>query len=118
MKEEHIENHTISSECYDLNCIPFRSYGEQFKIIDALTASVAVELDEKSCELIQQLEHTGQCNVRELQKYTCSIKPWELDELIQQHVVEDYGSGIWCLTNQDYYDRETGIKFEGEDYFI
>lgn len=118
MKEEHIENHTISSECSDLNCIPFRSYGEQFKIIDALTASVAVELDEKSCELIQQLEHTGQCNVRELQKYTCSIKPWELDELIQQHVVEDYGSGIWCLTNQDYYDRETGIKFEGENYFI
>lgn len=118
MKEDQIENHTIGSECSDLNCIPFKSYGEQFKIIDALTASVVVGMDEKSCELIEQLEYTGQCNVRELQKYTCSIRPWELDDLIQQHAVDDYGSGIWCLTNQDYYDKETGIKFEGEDYFI
>lgn len=118
MREDQIENHTISSECSDINCIPFRSYGERFKIIDALTASVAVGLDEKSLELIRQLEYTGQCNVRELQKYTCSIKPWELDALIDQHVVKDYGSGIWCLTNRDYYDDETGIKFEGEDYFI
>ena len=118
MKVDQIENHTIGSECSDINCIPFRSYGEKFKIIDALTASVAVGRDDKSRELIWQLEYTGQCNVRELQKYTCSIKPWELDDLIKQHVVEDYGSGIWCLTNQDYYDKKTGIKFEGEDYFI
>ena len=118
MKEEQIENHTIGSECSDINCIPFRSYGEKFKIIDAFTASVAVGRDDKSRELIRQLEYTGQCNVRELQKYTCSIKPWELDDLIKQHVVEDSGSGIWCLTNQDYYDKKTGIKFEGEDYFI
>ena len=118
MKEEQIENHTIGSECSDINCIPFRSYGEKFKIIDAFTASVAVGRDDKSRELIRQLEYTGQCNVRELQKYTCSIKPWELDDLIKQHVVKDYDSGVWCLINQDYYDKETGIKFEGEDYFI
>ncbi len=118
MKAEFLERNTISKECSSFDNIPFRTYGEKFKIIDAPAVSIAVARDKKSRELIRQLEFTGQCNVRELQKYTCSVKPWELDDLIKQHVVEDYESGIWCLTNMDYYDEETGIKFEGEDYFI
>ena len=55
---------------------------------------------------------------RQLQKYTCSINQKELDNLIPQHVVDDFGTGILCLTNSDYYDENTGVTFEAKDYFM
>lgn len=118
IKKDEIERTTISRDCPRIDSIPFRTYGENFKIIESATASVAVERDERSRRLIEMLKATGTTNVRGLQKYTCSVSKRELEELIMQNVVSDYGSGIWCLTNMDYYDEETGIKFEGEDYFI
>lgn len=42
----------------------------------------------------------------------------EFEDLFRQHVVEDYGSGIWCLTNLDYYDENEGIRFEPKDYYL
>ena len=56
--------------------------------------------------------------VRQLQKYTCSINQKELDDLIQQHVVDEFGTGILCLINADYYDENTCITFEAKDYFM
>jgi CRISPR-associated endonuclease/helicase Cas3 len=53
-----------------------------------------------------------------LQKYTCSVYPYELENLKKQGVVNDYDSGIWCLTNSDYYDNNTGVIFEASDYII
>ena len=67
---------------------------------------------------METLRSTGVTSSRKLQKYTCSVSQKEFEDLVRQHAVDDYGSGIWCLTNTDYYDENTGIKFEGEDYFL
>ena len=52
------------------------------------------------------------------EKYTFSIYPFEFEILRQQNVVSDFGSGIWCLTNNDYYDKDMGVMFEAQDYFL
>ena len=55
---------------------------------------------------------------RKLQRYVCSVSKKEFEELYRQHVIEDFGTGIWCLMNGDYYDEKTGITFEAKDYIL
>ena len=42
----------------------------------------------------------------------------ELRSLIEQGAVQDFDTGIWCLMNSDYYDKDEGIGFEPKDYII
>ena len=79
-----------------------------------------VPRDEQSREIVDSLKFSGGSIgiARRLQKYTCSIYQKELDDLIRQHVVDDFGTGILCLTNADYYDENSGIIFEAKDYFL
>ncbi len=67
---------------------------------------------------MKKLQYTGTVPERELQLYACSVYQWELDDLVRQHAAEDWGSGIYCLTSPDYYNRKTGISFEATDYLI
>ena len=108
----------ITLDCHDINSIPFKTYSEKFEIISSKTVSVVVPRDKKSQDLVDTLRFTGHTAVRELQNYTCSVYQRELEELIRQHVVNDFGTGIYCLMNLDYYDNETGITFESMDYYI
>lgn len=118
MKKDAIQQHTISQECTDIKSIPFQTYADQFEIINAQTISIVVPRDEKSRKLIETLRYAGSGIARELQLYTCSVYRWELDDLVRQHVVDDFGTGIYCLTNEDYYNEESGILFEAKDYLI
>ena len=72
--------------------------------------------DEESRALIADCKR-GFPNSRRLQKYTFSIHQNELEELQKQHVVENY-DGIWCLTSEDYYDKQLGVLFSGRDYIV
>lgn len=118
LKRDKIEKNMISRDCSDICSIPFRTYAEKFELIDSRMISIVVPRDEKSRKLVDALRFTGHVAVREAQNYTCSVYQRELDDLIRQHVVEDFGTGIYCLVNADYYDAETGITFEATDYFI
>ena len=91
---------------------------EKFELIDSKTVSVVVVRDEKSRELAEHLRYTKSVNTRMLQNYVCTIYQKELEDLIKQHVAEDYGTGVYCLTNLDYYDEQIGILFEARDYFL
>ena len=97
--------------------IPFATYANDFRMIEDNTIAVAVECDNESKELISQLKTTGFTNHRRLQKYTFTVYLYELNELIRQGAVKEYG-GIWCLENNDYYSHEKGITFEAKDYYI
>jgi hypothetical protein len=55
--------------------------------------------------------------VRSLQKYTCTVYAYELDMLINQGVIRTT-NGIHCLANKNYYNENTGIKFEGQDIIV
>ena len=118
MKSEEIQKNTITQECTHIQSIPFRTYAEHFEPIDAKTVSLVVPQDDKSRELVKKLQYTGAVPERELQLYACSVYRWELDDLVRQHAAEDWESGICCLTNPDYYDKDTGISFEAADYLI
>ncbi len=118
LRKEDIQKHSITRDCCSINSIPFKSYSEKFELIDSKTVSIVVACDEKSRKLINNLRFTGCAAVRELQNYTCSVYRRELDDLIRQHAVNDFGTGVYCLMNPDYYDKETGITFEAKDYYI
>ena len=68
--------------------------------------------------MVEVMKYTKTGNARKLQNYTCSLQQRELEDLIRQHVVDDFGTGIYCLTNMDYYDENKGILFEASDYFV
>ena len=99
------------------NGIPFRQYAEQFELIDSRTVSLVVPQDDTSHALVEQLRLIGKGNERSLQSYTCTLHQRELDDLYRQHVVEDFGTGVWCLINMNYYEPELGICFESKDYY-
>lgn len=118
INNEHIIKNSISEKCSDVRSIPFNKYAEDFEIIDSDTVSVVVASDDTSRQLIEDIKNTGFGNYRKLQKYAFSVYRYEFEELFKQHVVDDYKSGIWCLTNSDYYDENIGVIFEAKDYFI
>lgn len=118
MKRDEILSGSIGSMCSAIDSIPFKEYGDSFEIVDSKTVSVVAVRDERSRDLMEQVRYTGIGMTRKLQKYTFSVYQYEFDELFRQHVLEDYGSGIWFLTNPDYYDEKLGVLFEAKDYFI
>lgn len=120
LNHEKLIQNTLSRQCSHIANIPFRSYAESFKVIDSKHQSLIVPRDDRCRELVWKLQTEGSRmeTSRQLQRYACSIYQSELDDLIRQHVVQDYGTGIYCLTNPDYYDNEIGIIFEASDYFM
>ena len=104
--------------CDNFRYIPFKKYAENFELIDSRTVSLVVPRDEKSRQMVADLKYKQTANERNLQNYTCSLYKNELDDLIKQNVVDDFGTGIYCLTNLDYYDEELGLLFEASDYFL
>lgn len=118
LKQEMIQKNSISWDCKDIRSIPFREYAEKFELINSNTFSVVVPQDEKSRHLVETLKYTGAGVERELQPYACTVYRWELEDLIRQNAVDDFDTGMYCLINLDYYDKETGISFEAKDYWI
>lgn len=118
MKKEDIQKNTIHMECSDIMSIPFKKYADRFELIDSKTVSLVVPCDEQSKKLVDMMRYTKTGNARKLQDYVCSIQQRELKELICQHAADDYGTGIYCLKNLDYYDKNEGILFEASDYFL
>lgn len=111
---DKIEKNSIAKQCKDPRYLPFRTYAENFKMIDSDTIAIVIDRDENSHELIQDLRYGKKSVMRKLQKYTSNIYIWEFEELYRQGVLDDYKTGIYCLTNKDYYDDEIGLIFENE----
>ena len=119
MKSQVIQENRITKRCHNIDSIPFKTYAEDFRLIDSrTTVSLVVPIDAESRELVEKLRYAGAGLARKLQLYTCSVCEKELNDLIRQHVAEDFGTGIYCLTNPDYYNQETGVVFEAKDYIM
>lgn len=116
-KDEEIKLNTISEGCEKPIDLQFATYAKRFKMIDDNSVAVAVAADGQSKELIDRLVNTGYTNYRRLQKYTFTVYENELNDLIKQGAVKEYG-GVFCLINPDYYSNKTGVSFEATDYYI
>lgn len=102
----------------NITSLPFAEYAKNFQLIDSEIISVVVPCDKYSREQVEEIRQKGYGDIRKLQKYAASVYPFQFEILRQQGVVDDFGSGIWCLTNEDYYDQEIGILFDVPDYFL
>lgn len=118
MKKSDIQKNTMHQECSDIMSIPFKKYAEKFELIDSRMVSLVVPRDIQSKKMVEAIRYTKTGNTRKLQNHTCSLQKKELEDLIRQHAADDYGTGIYCLTNADYYDEDRGVLFEASDYFL
>lgn len=112
--KEDIDNNTIAmfnGIVKSFDTVPFRSYSKSFKLIENESFSVVIPDDENK-ELIEKLKYGNLSVKRALQKYSASLKSYELQKLIENGVIDDYGSGLPVLINSDYYDLDTGLLLE------
>lgn len=117
--DEKIHSKSVSRSCKSIDMIPFRTYSENFRLIDdRRTVSLAVCRDTDSRKMYNTLCATGHISSRKISKYCCTVYLDEFERLRQQGVVADHGSGVFFLTNEEYYSSELGVKFEGTDYFM
>ncbi len=117
-KSEQISKNSIYREGQNPLQINFKSYAENFKLIDDGQISVVIPEDEFCKDIMKLAEITKKVNSRKIQKYTVNINKHEFDNLLKQGVLNDFETGVFFLTNIDYYNSKIGIKFEGQDFFI
>lgn len=96
--------------------IPFRDI-DMHIIDDLLTTSLVVIQDENCKQLIDKLQYTGIADMHKLQKYSCTIYNRELEELLKQGVAKEQNGIAWLVDN-NYYDENIGVIFEGHDYIV
>ncbi len=118
LNRDEIQKNTMHQSAKSAATIPFRTYAKEFEIIDSKTVSLVVERDEKSKHLVEKLRDGERISSRQLQNYTCSLYQWEIEDLVQQHAADDFGTGIYCLTSLQYYDENIGISFTATDFYI
>lgn len=110
IRQDDIQKNMITKNCSSIESIPFKQYAEQFKIIDSEDVPVIVPRNDESREIIRDIKDAGMKEFRKLQKYACSVRQYELNELIHHGAVDDYGTGVYILTDMGYYDEDTGIQ--------
>ena len=118
LKSQDIQKRTMHQFSCQLSSLPFQKYAQQFKPIDDRMISLVIPQDKESQVMVEQLKYTKSIDVRRLQNYTCSVKKKELEDLVRQHAADDFGTGIFCLVNPDYYAPDLGVLFEAIDYFL
>jgi CRISPR-associated endonuclease/helicase Cas3 len=113
-----METDTFSFDSEAPTRLPFRSHARSFQIIDAPTYAVVVPRDDASRALIARLAYGLTWKERrKLQRYTCSVSPYDFRRMLEQHLVEVDVSGLILLKNGNSYRPDTGIQFECEDIF-
>ena len=116
----HPQTKTFSEQKMQPNQIPFRSYANSFAYIRSDTTSIVIndESDEVCQSLIAQLKggHTGVR--RSLQKYSVTVYLNEFGSLLQEGVLDDFGTGIYVLLDSRHYDAEIGLQIEMQPFGI
>lgn len=118
LKKQEINSCSIGNMATSPKTIPFEDYAKKFKLIDGRTVSIIVGQNEASRAIINAIKHGQGVDFRKSQKYACTVYRYELQELMEMGVVDDFETGVYCLTNSDYYDPNLGILFEGKDYYL
>lgn len=121
VSESELESHSIHNGKYgNYQTIMFKKYAEDFNIIETNTVSIVIPETEECRDIFSSLKWVESIMSvsRKVQKYTCSVYENEFNILKSQNAIEDYETGIWFLTNMDYYTQDTGITFEGKDHII
>lgn len=112
-KEKEIESNSIAKDVKGLDKIPFRKYAEEFKLVEADTISVVINNCGETEELLGQLA-AGKLSVkRKLQRFSVSLRTrGEFDKALSEGLLREAAFGVFELSNNAYYSRETGFDLE------
>jgi CRISPR-associated endonuclease/helicase Cas3 len=101
---------SIATDTTDISSIPFRTYAERFRFINDDTIGVVINNCKETAALIEMLQNKQYSAKRKLQKYTVALKVHsEFAQALKLGILDDFDTGVFVLTNPDYYDREIGI---------
>lgn len=108
-----IEMNTISKGVTSILDIPFRTYAKGFEFIEQETVGIVIMCCEEAEKLYEMLKYGDFSVKRRLQKYTVSLKAHgEFDKALSLGIIDDFGTGVYTLTDMHYYSRETGLNLE------
>lgn len=110
--EDLIKKSTIDDGRIRFLNIPFRTYAQKFEFISEESVGVVIANYSEAEELYNCLKYGDYSVKRKLQKYTVSLKRYELENAIKLGVIDDFGTGVFYLTNKNYYNSETGLDLD------
>ncbi len=90
----------------------FRTAAEKFRLIADGMDDVVIPYDEEARATIAALRYVERPGslLRQLQRYTVQIYPWELAALSVAGAVERIADQFWVLVNEDLYDAAVGLR--------
>lgn len=108
------ETKQFTTENKSVDIIPFKSYAENFDYIKSETISIVIDNEQNGgChELVLKLKNGDKSVRRQLQKYCVSVYFYEFESLLKLGIIDDYGTGVYILQNNMYYNAETGLNAE------
>ena len=98
----------------------YAQYARDFRLIDEDTQPLVIATEdnrETVMPLLEAAAYGGMAAMRQLQKYSISLRPYEFEKLTKAGAVCDE-KGIRYLGCERYYSRETGILFENNEASI
>lgn len=111
--KERIEQNSIAKDCKGIENVPFRKYAEDFDFIKDDTVGVVIDNCKESAELVNKLKYGDHSVKRKLQRYTVALKRHtEFEKAYSIGIVDDFGTGVYILTNPSYYNKETGLDLD------
>ncbi|MDE5769804.1 MAG: CRISPR-associated helicase Cas3' [Oscillospiraceae bacterium] len=118
-KKDPIDKNSIANRNdnikINITCVPFRTYANQFEFIKDDSVGVVIPQCEEAVKLYHQLKSGDYSVKRKLQKYTVSLKRYELENAIKLGILDDFDTGMLQLTNPNYYHPETGLNLDTTD---
>lgn len=116
INEQDIEHNTIYKKDMEINEIPFKSYSEHFRFINTTECAIVINNYKKVDKLLQKASTGNRNAIRQLKKYTVSIRnnidsnTTEFNIALNNGLITNYkDSGIYVLTDTDLYSQKTGL---------
>ena len=112
-KEKEIESNSIAKDFNGLDYIPFRSYAEQVEFINEETVSVVINNCDETEMLLKQLAAGKLSAKRMLQRFSVSLRTHgEFDKALALGRLAEGPLGVFLLSDNTYYSRETGLDLD------
>ena len=112
---EKIIGNSLFGTCKRWNRINLRSY--EMKMIQDTDVSVIALTDDRIKRIVEAGKRNGYINEREIQGYCFSIKRREAEQMQSRGMIEAIGS-VYMLTDERYYNAETGVQMPGADIAV
>ena len=91
--------------------IPFRSYANNFKMIQDDSTGIIINNCDETEQLLKQSEFGDITARRKLQQYTVSLRKYELGNAMKSGILTQRG-GMFVLSDTAYYNHDTGLLLD------